>query len=89
MDVAEFFTPTDHPAYLDALRGLDAMIVDTAPYSMGLTAIELRLLGKTVIEPPRTLPATMSELHCAAHLRAPGFAHHRLIAQRLLGACRR
>ncbi len=89
MDVAELITPGDHPAYLDTLRDLDATIVDTAPYSMGLTAIELRLLGKTVIVPPRTLPAAMSELHCAAHLRAPGFGHHRLIAQRLLEACRR
>jgi hypothetical protein len=88
MDVAEFVTPADHPTYLETLRALDASVIDTAPYSMGLTAVELRLLGKTVIEPPRTLPASMSELHGAAHLRAPGFAHHRLLAQHLLAACR-
>lgn len=87
MDVAEFITPANHPDYLNTLRQLDAPIVDTAPYSMGLTAIELRLLGKAVIRAPRTLPATMRELHCQAHLQAQRFDHHAELAGQLLQWC--
>ena len=87
MDVAEFITPANHPDYLDTLRQLDAPIVDTAPYSMGLTAIELRLLGKAVIQAPRSLHATMRELHCQAHLQAQRFDHHGELATQLLHWC--
>lgn len=87
LDRAEFVTPADHPAYLDALRGLDATVLDTAPYAMGLTAIELRLLGKAIDAPPRSPAALMCERHCIAHLGARRFDHHAELAQQLLRWC--
>lgn len=84
---AEFISPDHHPHYLDVLSQLDATVIDTEPYSMGLTAIELRLLGKRVLTHPRGAPGTMSEFHCGAHLAADGFDHYRLQAGEILRWC--
>jgi predicted O-linked N-acetylglucosamine transferase (SPINDLY family) len=86
-DGVEFVAPSNHPEYLHALDGLDATFLDTAPYSMGLTAIELRLLGKPILLPKRPRVATMRELHCAGHLRAARFDHHRDQAEQILRWC--
>lgn len=88
MDVAEFITPTGHPDYLDALRGLDATFIDTAPYAMGLAAVELRLLGKHIQAAPRPAAALMCQRHCVSHLGARRFDHHARLAQQLLAWCR-
>lgn len=87
MDVAEFITPANHPEYLHALRSLDATFLDTAPYSMGLSAIELRLLGKHIVSPPRSASAVMCERHCTAHIAAKRFDHHNELSQQLLAWC--
>ena len=88
MDVAEFITPDGHPAYLDALRGLDATFIDTAPYAMGLAAVELRLLGKHIQAAPRPAAALMCQRHCIAHQGARRFDHHARLAEQLLAWCR-
>ena len=87
MDVAEFITPACHPGYLDALRGLDATFIDTAPYAMGLAAVELRLLGKHIRAAPRPAAALMCQRHCVAHLGARRFDHHARLAEQLLAWC--
>jgi hypothetical protein len=87
LDGAEFVTPRDHPAYLEALAGLDATVVDSAPYAMGLTAIELRLLGKHIAAAPRDPAAPMCQRHCVAHLGARRFDHHAGLAAQLLQWC--
>ena len=87
MERVEFITPDTHPDYLRVLATLDATVVDTAPYAMGLTAIELRLLGKSVVQPRRPRVATMHQLHCAGHARARRFDHHDLQARELLSWC--
>ncbi|WP_066342825.1 hypothetical protein [Azohydromonas lata] len=84
MDVAEFVTPANHPDYLQALAALDASFVDTAPYAMGLTAIELRLLGKALHCVPRSPTALMCERHGVAHLGARRFDHHAELGAQLL-----
>jgi hypothetical protein len=88
LDVAEFITPANHPDYLQALRALDASFIDTAPYAMGLTAIELSLLGKHIVAAPRSPTALMCERHCVAHLDARRFDHHTELAAQLLAWCR-
>ena len=88
MDVADFVMPSSHPEYLDALRGAPATFVDTAPYSMGLSAVELRLLGKPIVQPPRPALRSMSECHCAGHLGSASFAHHAQLGRALLGWCK-
>jgi hypothetical protein len=88
LDVAEFVTPDNHPEYLDALATSPATFVDTAPYSMGLAAVELRLLGKPVLQPPRPALRSISECHCAGHMGASGFGHHARLAAELLAWCR-
>jgi hypothetical protein len=55
---------------------------------MGLTAIELRLLGKPVLARSRGTCSTMSERHCVAHLAARRFDHYRLQADEILSWCR-
>jgi tetratricopeptide (TPR) repeat protein len=87
MDRVEFLTPASHPEYLQTLASLDATVVDTEPYAMGLTAIELRLLGKHVLRARRPAVATMRERHCNGHWQAPGFDHGALQAQELLRWC--
>jgi hypothetical protein len=87
MDVAEFVTPASHHDYLQTLAALDATFVDTAPYSMGLTAIELRLLGKHIVAPARSPQALMSARHCIAHLGARRFDHHAELGGQLLQWC--
>lgn len=88
LDMAEFITPAGHPDYLDALRGLDATFIDTAPYAMGLAAVELRLLGKHIQAAPRPATALMCQRHCVSHLGARRFDHHARLAQQLLAWCR-
>lgn len=88
MDSAKFVTPANHADYLQALREMDATFVDTAPYSMGLTAIELRLLGKTILAGPRSPAAPMCERHCVAHLAARRLDHHEELGTQLLQWCR-
>lgn len=88
LDVAEFVAPANHPEYLQVLQDLDARFIDTAPYSMGLTAIELRLLGKHIVTTPRSPSALMCERHCGAHMEARRFDHHTELAEQLLGWCR-
>ena len=88
LDKAEFVTPANHPEYLQTLQALDATFVDTLPYSMGLTAIELRLLGKHIAAAPRSPGALMCERHCVAHLGAISFDHHTSLAAQLLAWCR-
>jgi hypothetical protein len=84
LDVAEFITPAHHADYLQTLQSLDAAFVDTAPYAMGLTAVELRLLGKPIVAAPRSPTALMCERHCVAHLGARRFDHHAELAAQLL-----
>jgi hypothetical protein len=88
MSAVRFIAPPHHPAYLDTLARLDATFLDTQPYSMGLTAIELRLLGKPILVWPRASAATMRERHCVAHLQAARLDHHEEIANQLLAWCR-
>lgn len=84
LDVAEFVTPANHPEYLQALREIDGTFHDTTPYSMGLTAIELRLLGKHLLVPRRSSDTVMSERHCIGHKGAKGFDHHASLARQML-----
>ena len=56
---------------------------------MGLSAIELRLLGKHIAAAPRSQAALMCERHCVAHLGASRFDHHAGLAAQLLQWCRR
>ena len=84
MDVAEFITPANHPEYLQALRDTDAAFVDTTPYAMGLTAIELRLLGKHIVTQRRDTGGLMCERHCIGHIGADRFDHHELLARQML-----
>jgi hypothetical protein len=55
---------------------------------MGLAAVELRLLGKPIVQPPRPALRSISECHCAGHAAAASFAHHAQLAEELLGWCR-
>ena len=87
MSRVEFIVPPDHAAYLQTLSDLDGAVVDTEPYSMGLTAIELRLLGKSVVASPRSSCATMSERHCVGHLSADRFDRHQQMADQVLSWC--
>lgn len=87
MAIAEFHTPAHHPAYLETLRGLDALFLDTRPYAMGLTAIELRLLGKHVrlARPPARAP--MCARHAVGHHGAATLAGHARLGAELLRWC--
>lgn len=87
MSRVEFIAPSDHAAYLQTLSDLDGAVVDTEPYSMGLTAIELRLLGKAVVASSRSTFATMSERHCVGHLSADRFNRHQEMADQVLAWC--
>jgi hypothetical protein len=87
MSVVRFIAPPHHPAYLDTLARLDAAVLDTHPYAMGLTAVELRLLGKPIVASPRAEVATMRERHCVAHMQALRLDHHQKIARQLLAWC--
>ena len=87
MSVVRFMAPPHHPAYLETLARLDATFLDTQPYAMGLTAIELRLLGKPILAHPRAEVATMRERHCVAHMQALRLDHHQDIARQLLAWC--
>ena len=64
----EFVTPADHPAYLAELAKLDA-VLDTQPYSGGLTTVEALALGVPCLTRAGTL---FSERHSHAHGRYAG-----------------
>ncbi len=64
----EFVTPADHPAYLAELTKLDA-VLDTHPYSGGLTTVEALALGVPCLTRAGTL---FSERHSHAHCRYAG-----------------
>ena len=87
LDVAEFVTPPNHVQYLAALQDLDATFLDTSPYAMGLSAVELRLLGKHICAAPRSVSALMYERHCTAHLGSRRFDHHEVLAKQLQHWC--
>jgi hypothetical protein len=87
MSVVRFIAPPNHPTYLETLVRLDAAFLDTQPYAMGLTAVELRLLGKPIVASPRAEFATMRERHCVAHMQALRLDHHQDIARQLLAWC--
>ncbi|MEI6029439.1 MAG: hypothetical protein WCT47_22440 [Betaproteobacteria bacterium] len=83
----DIVTPANHPAYLDALQDLDAAVLDTQPYSMGLTAVELRLLGVPIMLGPRPAMGTMREFHARAHLGAARFDRALEQAHELVNWC--
>jgi predicted O-linked N-acetylglucosamine transferase (SPINDLY family) len=64
----EFLTPEDHPAYLAQVAALDA-VIDTFPYTGGLTAIEALAMGVPCVTRAGTL---FSERHSHAHARYAG-----------------
>lgn len=84
----ECITPKGHRDYLETLRDLPAQFIDTRPYTMGLTAIELLLLGKTIVGPPRRRGGLMYERHSLGHERAERFDHYATQAAELLRWCR-
>ena len=65
----EFLTPVGHQAYLEAVGRLDA-ILDTWPYSGGLTTVEALALGVPVYT---RAGALFCERHSAAHCVYAGF----------------
>lgn len=83
-DHVEFVVPADHRQYLGILRDTPATFVDTRPYSMGLTAIELRLMGKPIAGPRHGRVELMCERHCLAHLHTDHFDDHAKLAAQLL-----
>jgi len=87
-DTVEYLTPTGHREYLETLRDLPATFIDTRPYNMGLTAIELLLLGKPIVGPPRRPGGLMYERHSFGHERATRFDHYDTQAAELLQWCR-
>jgi protein O-GlcNAc transferase len=64
----EFITPTGHPAYLAEVSKLDA-VLDTHPYSGGLTTVEALSLGVPCLT---RAGALFSERHSYAHCRYAG-----------------
>lgn len=86
-DQVEYLTPKGHRDYLETLRDTRATFIDTRPYSMGLTAIELLLLAKPIVAPPARAGALMYERHCLGHLKAERFDHYAVQAAQLLKWC--
>lgn len=84
----EFLTPMGHLAYLRTLRDTAATFVDTTPYSMGLSAIELLLMGKDIISPPIPPVGIMAERHSFGHRKTRQFDEYESQAQQLLAWCR-
>ena len=66
--LVEFKAPETHLEYLTAVGGLSA-VMDTFPYSSGLTAIEAIVLGVPIITQPGIL---FSERHAWSHLAYSG-----------------
>ena len=70
----EFIVPPDHPAYLSAVGGLHA-VLDTMPYSGGLTTIEALAMGVPCFAAEGTL---FCQRHTTAHLHYAGLDVERL-----------
>jgi predicted O-linked N-acetylglucosamine transferase (SPINDLY family) len=87
-DSIEYLTPKGHREYLETLRDTAATFIDTRPYSMGLTAIELLLLAKPIEAPRARADALMYERHCLGHLKADRFDHYETQAAQLLQWCK-
>jgi hypothetical protein len=86
-DSVEFIVPNSHAEYLEKLKAAPATFVDTRPYSMGLTAIELLLMGKPIVGPrPRSI-SLMCERHSLGHQSTEDFAGYRAQAAQLLQWC--
>jgi predicted O-linked N-acetylglucosamine transferase (SPINDLY family) len=86
-DSVEFIVPNSHAEYLETLKAAPATFVDTRPYSMGLTAIELLLMGKPIVGPrPRSI-SLMCERHSLGHQSTEDFAGYRAQAAQLLQWC--
>lgn len=83
----EFVSPATHPEYLEALQACDATVLDTRPYSMGLTAVELRLLGVPVHLPPPPALGSMRQFHALGHAATERFDDFDSQAAQLLEAC--
>jgi len=87
-DKVDYLTPASHREYLETLRDLPATFIDTRPYTMGMTAIELLLLGKPIVGPPRKPGGLMYERHSFGHERSTRFDHYDTQAAELLQWCR-
>jgi predicted O-linked N-acetylglucosamine transferase (SPINDLY family) len=83
----EFVTPQGHLEYLTALRDTRATFVDTTPYSMGLSAIELLLMGKEIVSVPTPKVGIMAERHSFGHRHTAQFDDYATQAQELLAWC--
>jgi hypothetical protein len=84
----DFVVPNGHKEYLDTLHATSATFVDTQPYSMGLTAVELLLMGKAIVGPRPRAVALMCERHSSGHQRTKDFAGYAAQAEQLLRWCR-
>lgn len=84
----EYLTPTGHREYLSILRDSAATFIDTRPYSMGLTAIELLLMDKTLVGPKHGAKGLMCERHSLGHQKHPKFFEYESQAAQLLKWCR-
>ena len=75
----DFVVPPDHPAYLGAVGALHA-VIDTAPYSGGLTTIEALSMGVPCFAAEGTL---FCERHTTAHLHYAGLDAHQFALRAL------
>ncbi len=85
----EFIVPNGHREYLETLRDAPATFIDTRPYSMGLTAIELLLMGKTIVGAKPQSLALMCERHRFGHQQTTDFAGYAAQASQLYEWCTR
>jgi predicted O-linked N-acetylglucosamine transferase (SPINDLY family) len=85
----EFIVPNGHREYLETLRDAPATFIDTRPYSMGLTAIELLLMGKTIVGAKPPSLALMCERHRFGHQQTTDFAGYAAQASQLYEWCTR
>lgn len=83
----EFIVPNGHAEYLETLQAAPATFIDTRPYSMGLTAIELLLMGKAIVGPRPRAVSLMCERHSLGHQRTDDFAGYHAQAGQLLRWC--
>lgn len=85
----DFIVPNGHAEYLETLRDAPATFIDTRPYSMGLTAIELILMGKTISGVKPRATALMCERHSFGHRQTSDFAGYAAQAAQLYQWCTR